>query len=440
MTIVARRMSRIKASPAAVISAQAMEMARAGRDVIALSAGEPDFDTPDHIKAAAIRAIDDGKTKYPPLTGIPELREAICRKFERDNGLRYNPDQVLVCNGGKQVIYNALTATLDPGQEVIIPAPFWVSYPDMVLLAGGDPVVVATDAANEFRLGAEQLEGAITAQTKWFILNNPCNPSGAVYSVTDLQGLAEVLRRHPHVWVLTDDIYEHIIYGDEPFSTMGQVAPDLHERILTMNGLSKAYCMTGWRIGFGAGPKELIAAMAKIQSQTTSGASSISQWAGVEALDGDQTFIEDNVAVFRERRDLGASMLNQADGLSCRVPNGAFYLYVGCRETVGKRTPAGETIETDGDFAKYLLDSEEVAVVYGEAFGLSPYFRVSYALATARLREACARIQRACAALSGCDGRLAQVRGHCVIQLPGAVDARSATGYDERRGGGRHRR
>jgi aspartate aminotransferase len=399
MTIAARRMSRIKASPAAVISAQAMEMARAGRDVIALSAGEPDFDTPDHVKAAAIRAIDDGKTKYPPLTGIPELREAICRKFERDNGLRYNPDQVLVCNGGKQVIYNALTATLDPGQEVIIPAPFWVSYPDMVLLAGGDPVVVATDAANEFRLGAEQLEGAITAQTKWFILNNPCNPSGAVYSATDLQGLAEVLRRHPHVWVLTDDIYEHIIYGDEPFSTMGQVAPDLHERILTMNGLSKAYCMTGWRIGFGAGPKELIGAMAKIQSQTTSGASSISQWAGVEALDGDQTFIEDNVEVFRERRDLGASMLNQADGLSCSVPNGAFYLYVGCRETVGKRTPAGETIETDGDFAKYLLDSEEVALVYGEAFGLSPYFRVSYALATERLREACARIQRACAAL-----------------------------------------
>ncbi len=400
MTIAARRMSRIKASPAAVISAQAMEMARAGRDVIALSAGEPDFDTPDHVKAAAIRAIDDGKTKYPPLTGIPELREAICRKFERNNGLRYNPDQVLVCNGGKQVIYNALTATLDPGQEVIIPAPFWVSYPDMVLLAGGDPVVVATDAANEFRLRAEQLEGAITAQTKWFILNNPCNPSGAVYSATDLQGLAEVLRRHPHVWVLTDDIYEHIIYGDEPFSTMGQVAPDLHERILTMNGLSKAYCMTGWRIGFGAGPKELIGAMAKIQSQTTSGASSISQWAGVEALDGDQTFIRDNVEVFRERRDLGASMLNQAEGLSCSVPNGAFYLYVDCRGIVGKRTPAGETIETDADFAKYLLDSEEVALVYGEAFGLSPYFRVSYALATDRLREACARIQRACAALS----------------------------------------
>ncbi len=402
MTIAAQRMSRIKASPAAVISARAMEMARAGRDVIALSAGEPDFDTPDHIKAAAIRAIGEGKTKYPPLTGIPELREAICRKLERENGLRYAPDRVLVCNGGKQVIYNALTATLDPGQEVVIPAPYWVSYPDMVLLAGGKPVVVvAADAANEFRLNAEQLEGAITAKTRWLILNNPCNPSGAVYSARDLEALAAVLRRHPHVWVLADDIYEHIIYDGEPFSTLAQVAPDLHERTLTMNGLSKAYCMTGWRIGYGAGPKELIAAMAKIQSQTTSGASSISQWAGVEALDGDQAFIQDNVAVFRERRDLGASMLNQAEGLSCGVPNGAFYLYVDCCGTVGKRTPRGGVIDTDADFAKYLLDAEEVAVVYGEAFGLSPYFRVSYALATERLREACTRIQRVCAALSG---------------------------------------
>ena len=401
MTIAARRMSRIKASPAAVITARAMEMARAGRDVIALSAGEPDFDTPDHVKAAAVRAIGEGKTKYPPLTGIPELREAICRKLERENGLRYAPDQVLVCNGGKQVIYNALTATLDPGQEVVIPAPYWVSYPDMVLLGGGKPVVVAADAANEFRLDAEQLEGAISAKTKWLILNNPCNPSGAVYSARDLEALAEVLRRHPHVWVLADDIYEHIIYDGEPFSTLAQVAPDLHERTLTMNGLSKAYCMTGWRIGYGAGPKELIAAMAKIQSQTTSGASSISQWAGVEALDGDQAFIQDNVAVFRERRELGAAMLNQADGLSCRTPEGAFYLYVDCRETIGKRTPAGEILQTDADFAEYLLDAEEVAVVHGEAFGLSPYFRVSYALATERLREACMRIQRACAALSG---------------------------------------
>ena len=401
MTIAARRMRRIKASPSAMISARAMEMARAGHDVIALSAGEPDFDTPDHVKRAAVRAIGEGKTKYPPLTGIPELREAICRKLERENGLHYAPDQVLVCNGGKQVIYNALAATLDPDEEVVIPAPFWVSYPDMTLLAGGNPVVVATAAANGFRLGAEQLEEAITPRTKWLILNSPCNPSGAVYAARHVEELAEVLRRHPHVWVLTDDIYEHIIYDGEPFSTMAQVAPDLHERVLTMNGLSKAYCMTGWRLGYGAGPQELIAAMAKIQSQTTSGASSISQWAGVEALDGDQSFIGHNLATFRERRDLGVAMLNRVDGLSCASPDGAFYLYVDCRGTVGKRTPAGEVIESDGDFAKYLLESEEVAVVHGEAFGLSPYFRLSYALATDRLREACTRIRRACAALSG---------------------------------------
>ena len=401
MSIAARRMSRIKASPAAMISAKAMEMARAGRDVIALSAGEPDFDTPDPIKMAAMRAIIDGKTKYPPLTGIPELREAVCRKLERENGLRYAPDEVLVSNGGKQVVYNALAATVDPEDEVVVPAPFWVSYPDMTLLAGGTPVVVAADAANGFRLTAEQLEGAITAKTKWLILNSPGNPSGAVYSAQDLEGLAAVLRRHPHVWVLTDDIYEHIIYGGEPFSTMARVAPDLRERTLTMNGLSKAYCMTGWRIGYGAGPKALIAAMAKVQSQTTSGASSISQWAGVEALDGDQAFIRDNLAVFRERRDLGASMLGEANGLSCSSPNGAFYLYVGCGGVIGKRTPAGGAIDTDGDFAGYLLESEEVAVVHGEAFGLSPYFRVSYALATDRLEEACRRIQRACASLSG---------------------------------------
>ena len=400
MSIAARRMSRIKASPAAMISAKAMEMARAGRDVIALSAGEPDFDTPDPIKIAAIRAIVEGKTKYPPLTGIPELREAICRKLERENGLRYAPDQVIVSNGGKQVIYNALAATLDPEDEVVVPAPFWVSYPDMALLAGGTPVMVAADAANGFRLAAEQLEGAITARTKWLILNNPGNPSGGVYSARDLEGLAEVLRRHPRVWVLADDIYEHIIYGGGPFATMAQVAPDLYKRTLTMNGLSKAYCMTGWRIGYGAGPKDLIAAMAKVQSQTTSAASSISQWAGVEALDGDQAFIRDNLAVFEERRDLAAAMLDQADGLSCNAPEGAFYLYVDCAGTVGKRTPDGGVIENDGDFAKYLLDREEVAVVHGEAFGLSPYFRVSYALATDRLDEACRRIQRACASLS----------------------------------------
>ena len=401
MPIAARRMSRIKASPAAVVSARAMEMARAGRDVIALSAGEPDFDTPEHVKAAAVRAIAEGKTKYPPLTGIPELREAICRKLERENGLRTAPDRVIVCNGGKQVIYNALAATLDPGQEVVVPAPFWVSYPDMALLAGGEPVAVPTDAANGFRLTPERLEAALTPRTKWLILNNPCNPSGAVYPARDLEAFAEVLRRHPHVWVLADDIYEHVLYGGAPFSTMAQTAPDLRGRVLTMNGLSKAYCMTGWRIGYGAGPKELIAVMATVQSQTTSGASSISQWAGVEALDGDQTFIRDHVAAFRERRDLAAGLLAGAAGLRCRPPDGAFYLYVDCRGVVGRRTPGGRTLETDGDFAEYLLESEEVAVVHGAAFGLSPYFRVSYALATERLREACARIRRACAALSG---------------------------------------
>ena len=357
MSIAARRMSRIKASPAAMISAKAMEMARAGRDVIALSAGEPDFDTPDPIKVAAIRAIVEGKTKYPPLTGIPELREAICRKLERENGLRYAPDQVIVSNGGKQVIYNALAATLDPEDEVVVPAPFWVSYPDMALLAGGTPVMVAADAANGFRLTAEQLDGAVTARTKWLILNNPGNPSGGVYSARDLEELADVLRRHPRVWVLADDIYEHIVYGGGPFATMAQVAPDLYERTLTMNGLSKAYCMTGWRIGYGAGPKDLIAAMAKVQSQTTSGASSISQWAGIEALDGDQAFIRDNLAVFRERRDLAAAMLDQADGLSCNAPAGCVLPLRGLRrghrqEDAGRRrrrqrrrprpVPAGE--------------------------------------------------------------------------------------------------
>ena len=401
MSITARRLSRIKASPSITISAKAMEMARAGRDVIALSAGEPDFDTPDNVKLAAMRAIIEGRTKYPPITGIPELREAICRKLQRENGLCYAPDEVLVCSGGKQVIYNALTATLDPGDEVIVPAPFWVSYPDMVLLAGGTPVVAATDAADGFRLTPQRLEEAITAKTKWLLFNNPCNPSGAFYPAKDVEGLAEVLRRHPRVWVLADDIYEHLVYGGEPFSTMAQVAPDLRERTLTMNGFSKAYCMTGWRLGYGAGPKALIAAMTKIQSQTTSGASSISQWAGVEALEGDQTFIRDNVAVFEERRDLGVSILDRVEGLCCSSPGGAFYLYVDCGGALGKRTPGGATIGNDGDFAEYLLDGEEVAAVHGEAFGLSPYFRISYALATDRLEEACIRIRRACAALSG---------------------------------------
>jgi aspartate aminotransferase len=399
MSVVAERLSRIKASPSSMISSKAMELARAGHDVIALSAGEPDFDTPDHVKAAAKRAIDEGKTKYPPVAGIPELREAICEKLSRENGLSYGPEQVLVGTGGKQVIFNALVATLDPGDEVIIPAPYWVSYPDMTLLAGGTPVEVATSPANGFKMTPEQLDAAITPRTKWLIVNNPCNPSGAVYSSDDLEGLAEVLRRHSHVWVLSDDIYEHIIYGEAKFATLAQVAPDLYPRTLTMNGFSKAYCMTGWRLGYGAGSTELIKAMTKIQSQSTSGTSSISQWAGIAALQGDQSFIGKNSAVFESRRDLALSLINQAKGLSCRAPEGAFYLYIGCAELIGGQTPGGRAIEKDADLVNYFLDSEGVAVVHGEAFGLSPFFRISYALDTGRLEEACMRIQRACAAV-----------------------------------------
>jgi aspartate aminotransferase len=399
MSVVAERLSRIKASPSSMISSKAMELARAGHDIIALSAGEPDFDTPDHVKAAAKRAIDAGKTKYPPVAGIPELREAICEKLSRENGLRYGPEQVVVCTGGKQVIFNALVATLDPDDEVIIPAPYWVSYPDMTLLAGGTPVEVATDPANEFRMTPDQLESAITPKTKWLIINNPCNPSGAVYSADDLGGLAEVLKRHPHVWVLTDDIYEHVIYGDAKFATMAQVAPELYQRTLTMNGFSKAYCMTGWRLGYGAAPRELINAMTKIQSQSTSGTSSISQWAGIAALQGDQSFIGENNAIFESRRDLALSLINQARGLSCRAPKGAFYLYVDCGALIGGQTPGGGLIESDADLVNYFLDSEGVAVVHGEAFGLSPFFRISYALDTRQLEQACMRIQRACAAV-----------------------------------------
>ncbi len=399
MSVVAKRLSRIKASPSSMISSKAMELARAGHDIIALSAGEPDFDTPEHVKAAAKRALDEGKTKYPPVAGIPELREAICEKLLRENGLEYAPDQVVVSTGGKQVIFNALVATMDPKDEVIIPAPYWVSYPDMTLLAGGTPVEVATDPANEFRMTPEQLEAAITPRTKWLIINNPCNPSGAVYSSDDLKALTEVLRRHPHVWILTDDIYEHIIYGDTKFATIAQVAPDLHDRTLTMNGFSKAYCMTGWRLGYGAGPRELINAMTKIQSQSTSGTSTISQWAGVAALQGDQSFIQKNNAVFESRRDLALSLINQAKGLSCRAPKGAFYLYVDCRELMGASTPGGKSVESDADVVNYFLDTEGIAVVHGEAFGLSPFFRISYALDTGQLEQACMRIQRACAAL-----------------------------------------
>jgi aspartate aminotransferase len=382
------------------VSAQARALIRAGRDVITLAAGEPDFDTPENIKQAAIRAIQDGKTKYTDVDGLPELKEAICAKFARENGLTYKPSQINVSPGGKPVIYNAMVATLSPGDEVIIPTPYWVSYPDMVFLAGGEPVFVATTAAQNFLLSPDDLEAAITPRTKWLILNSPSNPSGAAYTREALKAIADVLLRHPHVWVLTDDMYEHLIYGDFDFTTIAQVEPALYDRTLTMNGVSKAYAMTGWRIGYAGGPEALIKAMAKVESQSTSNPCSISQWAAVEALNGTQDFIKPRAAVFETRRDLVVSMLNQASGLECPRPEGAFYVYPSCQGLIGKKAPSGQVIDSDGAFASALLDAEGVAVVQGEAFGLSPFFRISYATGTEILEDACTRIQRFCASLS----------------------------------------
>jgi aspartate aminotransferase len=382
------------------VSAQARALIRAGRDVITLAAGEPDFDTPDNIKQAAIRAIQDGKTKYTDVDGLPELKEAICAKFARENGLTYKPSQINVSPGGKPVIYNAMVATLSAGDEVIIPTPYWVSYPDMVFLAGGEPVFVATTAAQNFLLSPDDLEAAITPRTKWLILNSPSNPSGAAYTAEALKAIADVLLRHPHVWVLTDDMYEHLIYGEFEFKTIAQVEPALYDRTLTMNGVSKAYAMTGWRIGYAGGPEALIKAMAKVESQSTSNPCSISQWAAVEALNGTQDFIKPRAAVFETRRDLVVSMLNQAAGLECPRPEGAFYVYPSCQGLIGKKAPSGQVIESDGAFASALLDAEGVAVVQGEAFGLSPFFRISYATGTEILEDACTRIQRFCASLS----------------------------------------
>ena len=370
-----------------------------GVDVIALSAGEPDFDTPDNIKEAAIKAIRDGVTKYTDPDGTPALKKAICAKFKRENGLDYTPSQVHVAPGGKPVIFNALLATLSPGDEVLIPAPYWVSYPDMALLAGGEPVIVPTRAEDGFRLNPEALEAAITPRSKWLILNSPSNPTGAAYSAADLKGIAEVLLRHPQVWVLTDDMYEHLLYDDFKFSTIAEVEPALYDRTLTMNGVSKAYAMTGWRIGYAAGPEPLIKAMGKVISQTTSNPSSISQAAAVEALNGPQDFIRERAAHFERRRDLVVSMLNQASGLTCAKPEGAFYVYPSCEGLIGRKTGTGKVIETDEDFAKALLAAEAVAVVHGAAFGLSPFFRISYATSTDMLEEACTRIQRFCASL-----------------------------------------
>ncbi|MGE0717578.1 MAG: pyridoxal phosphate-dependent aminotransferase [Alphaproteobacteria bacterium] len=399
MGLIAERLARIKPSPTIAVTTKAQELKAAGRDVIGLGAGEPDFDTPPNIRAAGIRAIDTGDTRYTAVDGTPALKKAICAKFKRENGLDYKPSQVTVGTGGKQVIYNALMATLDPGDEVVIPAPYWVSYPDMVLLAEGKPVFVPCPQNNGFRMRAEDFEAAITPKTKWVILNSPSNPTGAAYSHADMKALTDVLMRHPQVHVLTDDMYEHLMYDGFEFVTPAQVEPGLYDRTLTLNGVSKAYCMTGWRIGYAAGPEKLIKAMAVIQSQSTSNPSSISQAAAVEALNGPQDFIPKNNAVFQERRDLVVSMLNKAPGIFCPRPEGAFYVYPSCAGTIGKTTQSGKRITNDTDFTTALLEQEGVAVVQGEAFGLSPHFRISYATATETLRDACQRIIRFCESL-----------------------------------------
>jgi len=399
MGIVAKGLSRVKPSATIAVSQKARELKAQGRDVIGLGAGEPDFDTPDNIKQAAMDAIKRGETKYTDVPGILPLREAIAAKFKRENGLDYDASQVIATTGGKQVLYNAFAATLDPGDEVIIPAPYWVSYPDMVLLNGGEPVFVEASIENNFKITGEQLEAAITPKTKWFLFNSPSNPSGAAYNHAELKALTDVLLKHPHVWVLTDDMYEHLCYGDFEFVTPVQVEPELYDRTLTMNGLSKAYAMTGWRLGYCAGPPELIKAMNLVQGQSTSGTSSITQWAAVEALNGPQDFMPERRKIFEGRRDLVVSMLNQATGIDCPKPEGAFYVYPSCAKLIGKKTETGKVIETDEDFVTELLDAEGVAVVHGSAFGLGPNFRISYATSTEALTEACERIQKFCASL-----------------------------------------
>jgi len=396
MGFISDSLNRIQPSATIAISNKAMQLKAEGKNVIGLAAGEPDFDTPQNIKDAAIKAIQAGKTKYTAVDGIPELKKAIVDKFKRENNLDYKVSQVSVGTGGKQVLFNALMATVNPGDEVIVPAPYWVSYPDIVMLAGGTPVFVEGTVENGFKLQPADLEKAITPKTKWLILNSPSNPSGAAYSRAELKALTDVLLKHPHVWVLSDDMYEHLVYDDFEFTTPAQVEPKLYDRTLTMNGVSKSYCMTGWRIGYGAGPEQLIKAMSKLQSQSTSNPSSIAQWAAVEALNGPQGFIDDNNKVFKERRDLVVSMLNQAKGLSCPTPEGAFYVYPSCAGAIGKTAPSGNVIGTDEDFVTELLAAEGVAAVHGGAFGMSPFFRISYATATETLEDACKRIQRFC--------------------------------------------
>jgi aspartate aminotransferase len=396
MPFLSAALDRVKPSATIAVTDKARALKAAGRNVIGLGAGEPDFDTPANIKLAAIHAIEAGKTKYTDVGGIPELKAAIIAKFQRENGLTYTPNQVVVSTGGKQVLYNALMATINPGDEVIIPAPYWVSYPEMVALAGGEPVPVVCTVEFGFKLQPAALEAAITPKTKWIILNSPSNPTGAAYSRAELKALTDVLVKHPQVWVMTDDMYEHLVYDDFVFATPAQIEPKLFDRTLTVNGVSKAYSMTGWRIGYAGGPAELIKAMTTIQSQSTSNPSSIAQWAAVEALNGPQDFIPVNNETFKERRDLVVSMLNQAKGISCPRPEGAFYVYPSCAGTIGKTSPTGKVIANDEDFVTELLETEGVAVVQGSAFGLGPAFRISYATKTTDLEDACKRIQRFC--------------------------------------------
>jgi len=397
MAFLADRTTRIKPSATMAVTDKARALKAAGRDVIGLGAGEPDFDTPEHIKEAAIRAIRDGRAaKYTAVEGIAELKAAVVRKFKRENGLDYKPSQIIIGTGGKQVLFNAFLATLNPGDEVIIPAPYWVSYPDMVLIAGGEPVAVETRMEDGFKMKPEALERAITPKTKWLLFNSPSNPTGAAYTRAELKGLTDVLMRHPHVWVMSDDMYEHLVYDDFEFYSPAQLEPRLYERTLTINGVSKTYCMTGWRIGYGGAPEPLIKAMAMLQSQSTSNPTAVAQWAAVEALNGPQDFIEKHNKIFKERRDLCVSMLNQANGIRCPKPEGAFYVYPSCTGTMGKTAPTGKKLATDEDFVTELLEAEGVAVVQGTPFGVGPAFRISYATATTALEQACARIQRFC--------------------------------------------
>ncbi len=399
MSVLASRLSRVKPSATFAVTKKAAELKAAGRNVIGLGFGEPDFDTPDWIKEAAYTAMKKGQTKYTEVEGTKELKQAIIAKFARENGLDYKPDEVIASTGGKQVIYNAFMATLNPGDEVVMAAPYWVSYPDMVLLAEGTPVIVSCSAEHDFKLLPADLDRAITPKTKWVLLNSPSNPTGCAYTRAEMKALTDVLLKHPHVYVMTDDIYEHLVYDGFEFCTPAEVEPQLKSRTLTINGVSKAYAMTGWRIGYAGGPAEIIKGMSKVQSQSTSNASSISQAAAVEALNGDQTFLTGWVAEFQKRRDLLVGLLNAIPGLHCLTPEGAFYVYPSCAGCIGKTAPDGKVIKTDEDFVTYLLESEGVAVVHGAAFGLEPFFRISYATSVDVLEEACRRIDNACKAL-----------------------------------------